>query len=561
MHLKDRTNPQLVTFEDCSATCPVGRTVADVLADLPLANEAKSDAKPSAAVGAPVSREHLRTILGYCDPDRLYPKWRNIVAAIRATPLPDDPDKSERRSIAHAWSRGELDKDGRFAVAEPSRYDGVEAVDKVFDGMPPKTGGVSYGTIYHAAKAGGFDGPSAQQSAVEAFGALAATTEGAVSFVPAGSAKPFLMTEKDIFDWPDPEELIEGFLIKGENVCFYGPPKVGKTFIALDIALSVAAGLKVFGEIPTNATGAVVYLSGEGHAGMKRRIKAWRNERGISDDVSVPFYYKAAVPQTKAGMDEARRYIDGILGQLGDVPVLVVIDTMARSMAGLDENSSGDAGQYLGLTETLRLGLDCTILTLAHAGKKLDHGLRGSTAFAAGFDAVWVAEMNGANRTVKLEAEYLKDAEDLGPFCFRLKSVHVDGMKLGNGAVLAFVPLAEFNKTSTGDEAKMARRRIYDALAKMGARGVDIGLTTAQLAELLAGQPPATSDRDAYRTWETAVAKEEERLDNNSRAPRGGKRPLYDGYFDRVKPDGGKRLVKRWFLPAASDASEAVADE
>jgi hypothetical protein len=259
---------------------------------------------------------------------------------------------------------------------------------------------------------------------------------------------------------------------------------------------------------------------------------------------------------TKAGMVEAQRYIDGIKNYLGKSPVLVVIDTMARSMAGLDENSSGDAGQYLALTEALRSALTCTLLTLAHSGKKLDHGLRGSTAFAAGFDAVWVAEMNVANKTVKLDAEYLKDAEDLGPFCFRLKHVQVDGMELGKGAVLEYAPLSEFNKTVSEDETHRARKRVYDALLEHGAIGIEKGLTTQHFAEIRTGKPPSESDRKAYREWKTAVAKEKEHLDNCSRVRHKGKRPLYEGYYERGTLEGGKQLVKLWFLPAL-DATEA----
>ena len=112
--------------------------------------------------------------------------------------------------------------------------------------MPPRKGGLGYGTLYFAAKAAGYDGPPAQQSSAEAFSNYAKGTIG----VPVkgerelhGPDKPFLMTEADIFALPDPEELVDGFIMCGENVCLFGQPKVGKTFIALDLALSIAANL------------------------------------------------------------------------------------------------------------------------------------------------------------------------------------------------------------------------------------------------------------------------------------------------------------------------------
>ena len=100
-------------------------------------------------------------------------------------------------------------------------------------------------------------------------------------------------------------------------------------------------------------------------------------------------------------------------------------------MSGLNENDAGDVGLYLALTERLRSDLKCPVLTLAHSGKDETRGIRGSNASTAGFDAIWVAEMNEANRTVKIESKWLKDAEELGPFCFRLKRIEVAGMANG----------------------------------------------------------------------------------------------------------------------------------
>src|SRR5262249_7431994 len=158
-------------------------------------------------------------------------------------------------------------------------------------------------------------------------------------------------------------------------------------------------------------------------------------------------------------------YVQGIQKHIrkhhGRDPVLVVVDTMARSMSGLDENNAGDAGMYLDLTETIRAGLNCTIVTIAHSGKDAGRGLRGSTAFVAGFDAVWCMEKNETTKTVKLEAEYLKDADDLKPFCFRLEQVYVEGMQ-GSGAVLEPVPLTEHKKATAASEARTLFAWVHD---------------------------------------------------------------------------------------------------
>src|SRR5205823_3703838 len=98
------------------------------------------------------------------------------------------------------------------------------------------------------------------------------------------SANPRLnmMHLADLFNEPDPTPLITGMLMEGENIAFVGPPKSGKSFLAIDIGMSITFGKSVVGMHEVRKTGPVVYLSGEGHRGMKRRIKAWCQARGVS---------------------------------------------------------------------------------------------------------------------------------------------------------------------------------------------------------------------------------------------------------------------------------------
>ena len=550
LHLKNPAAAQELAFEPIRDPSWDPRyTLVQITEGLPAlpADSPRSGQSSLLPQRTPVTADHLRKLLRYCDPNAPRDEWRNVIAAVRNTVLAGEDDESERLQIALEFSRGELSE----TKERPPRYTGDDDVEEVFRTMPPRIGGVGYGTIYHAAKAGGYAGPPAQQDTGVVFSeylqteiaeddksASIARTERSE---PAGNDKPFLMTEDDIFSLPDPEELVAGFIMRGENVCIFGLPKVGKTFVALDVALSLAANLPVFEHLLVRKTGAVVYLSGEGHAGMKRRIKAWRQARGIANDRQLPFYYKAAVPNTAAGMDECERYIAGIRGQLGTAPILVVIDTMARSMAGMNENDAGEVGAYLALTEGLRSGLDCTIITLAHSGKDETRGIRGSNASAAGFDAVWYVEMNPSNKTVKIESKWLKDADELGPFCFRLRHVAVKGMALGKGAVLEYVPLDEFKLQS--DEADpFAKRKVGAALSERGAIGRDHGVTSRVLLESLLPQLETESEED----WQVRLRNGTKTL--SYRTNDKGKRALsLAAYAYKGQGPGGHTL---WYLPA-----------
>ena len=58
-----------------------------------------------------------------------------------------------------------------------------------------------------------------------------------------GAGKPSFVFHKipEILSLPDPEWLIENLLIKGNLAVLFGPPGVGKSFLALSWSLAVAS--------------------------------------------------------------------------------------------------------------------------------------------------------------------------------------------------------------------------------------------------------------------------------------------------------------------------------
>ena len=100
---------------------------------------------PSAASGEPVTELRLLKLLCRLDPDMDYERWRNVVAAINATPLLGDDSGERRWQIADEWSRG------NYWRRRAQRYD-ADAVRQVLETMPPREGGVSFGTIVHMAQ-------------------------------------------------------------------------------------------------------------------------------------------------------------------------------------------------------------------------------------------------------------------------------------------------------------------------------------------------------------------------------------------------------------------------
>ena len=84
--------------------------------------------------------------------------------------------------------------------------------------------------------------------------------------------------------------LVQDVLPQEGLALLIGHPRIGKSSLAIDIGMHVAAGI----DWNTRNTrhGTVIYLGAEGQKGLRNRIAAWRKDRGISG--SVPF---ALIPQ------------------------------------------------------------------------------------------------------------------------------------------------------------------------------------------------------------------------------------------------------------------------
>jgi hypothetical protein len=105
-----------------------------------------------------------------------------------------------------------------------------------------------------------------------------------------------LYNESELGEIPQPKWLVENHITDGFSV-IYGPPKSGKTFVALDWALSMAAGQQWAGyQVEASP---VLYVSGEGAGGLHRRITAWKQHRQVRSTrmYVIPFAARIGNPQ------------------------------------------------------------------------------------------------------------------------------------------------------------------------------------------------------------------------------------------------------------------------
>lgn len=170
------------------------------------------------------------------------------------------------------------------------------------------------------------------------------------------------LIDTDVQHMPAPTWLIDGHLVANRLSVVFGEYGSAKSFLTLDWALCVATGTAWQGKAVRR--GLVAYVAGEGIGGMGRRIDAWKLQHDYPPDRPAGVWMLGEPAQ----LLDAKDVLDlrAAIAALPEVPVLVVIDTLARSMAGGDENSAQDMGIAVAAAETIRTEFGCHVLIVHH---------------------------------------------------------------------------------------------------------------------------------------------------------------------------------------------------
>jgi KaiC/GvpD/RAD55 family RecA-like ATPase len=225
-----------------------------------------------------------------------------------------------------------------------------------------------------------------------------------------------LLTGDDLLALPEPSWLINGLVPAEGLTVLFGAPATGKSFLALDWALSVASATRWLGL--DVRPGWVVYMAGEGAHGLGRRYRAWLAGHDAERVERVRFVVDGGVNLLDP---RAVDHVREALAELPEPPRLLVVDTMARAMVGGDENAARDVGRFVQSVDELRGGR--AALVVHHAGHERGRE-RGSSALVGAADARLQLSRDGRAMRVKLENEKQKDAREHLPLDLRLEPRH-----------------------------------------------------------------------------------------------------------------------------------------
>lgn len=224
--------------------------------------------------------------------------------------------------------------------------------------------------------------------------------------------------------------LIKPFIYSNSTFCIFGPPKQYKTFVALDMALSMATGLPFLNNWETRQQGVVIYVAGEGQFGVSKRISAWAIDRSIAPEDfttdKVPFYRtRGSIPINKGGAQAVADQCQAIADAI-DKPVLaVVIDTLARNFGDGNENDTKDMNAFIQRCDediTDRFGC-CTII-IHHTSLAEKDRPRGSVVLPGAMDGMIRVMMNTEDQ-IQVKPLNYKDAESPEPITLETHKIQL----------------------------------------------------------------------------------------------------------------------------------------
>jgi hypothetical protein len=278
-----------------------------------------------------------------------------------------------------------------------------------------------------------------------------------------------LLANPQPVDW-----LVRRWIERGTLAQWIGAPGSAKSFGAGELGCCVGTGTEFFG-YPV-ARGPVVYLAGEGHAGIARRMRAWSQERGISL-AGAPIYVSDAsfaanhVADAEPVASEIRR-VEAAHGPIA----LVIFDTLARHMAG-DENEAAEVAALFACVDNfLRGSSSAAVLMVHHVGHHARDRARGSSAFRAAVDHEALFVKDGKHVEVRVTKS--KDAEEPPPLHLELVGVTLDDWPRGeDGEPVTSAVLRPAGVPAPADTRAVPRganqSRIVDCLRRMLAENAE----------------------------------------------------------------------------------------
>jgi len=183
-----------------------------------------------------------------------------------------------------------------------------------------------------------------------------------------------------------------------------GEPKCCKSFLALDLAVSVAAGIPCLRCFPVSCAGRVLLYAAEDalHV-VRRRLEGICAAAGVAlRDIDIQVI---TAPTVRLDLEADRASLEETVAKLQ--PRLLVLDPFVR-LHRIDENASGEVAPLLAYLRELQRRHGVAVALVHHAKKgggraRAGQALRGSSEFHAWGDSNLYLRRHGDDLTLTVE--------------------------------------------------------------------------------------------------------------------------------------------------------------
>jgi hypothetical protein len=269
--------------------------------------------------------------------------------------------------------------------------------------------------------------------------------------------------------------LVKGLLGSTGMAVIYGAPGSRKTFFALRLGLSVAAGMPFFGR-RTKRCG-VVYIAAEAGRTIENRVVAARGEF----PPGTPFIAITSPIDLCSSDADVTRLVTRIRGMDLGVPIgLIIIDTLSRVLAGGNENAPEDMGALVQNCDRLREETGACLALVHHSGKDAAKGARGHSLLYAATDTEIEITADETSNQSTASVTKQRDLPTEGSFTFALRSVELGADEDGDPVTSCTVdenvtpaePPPKRERPLTG-AAAAGMQQLLNCMASLGKQAIE----------------------------------------------------------------------------------------
>ena len=228
-------------------------------------------------------------------------------------------------------------------------------------------------------------------------------------------------------------------------------PGMGKTFLAVDLALSTANGLRFFGRAVAKRGGTHI-IAAEGAYSIPQRIRAAIENKFVKADLPegvdserIPITFEKGAPDLlsvkgfAAFILQSRGAAVGMQERYGVPLRLIIIDTFGQAFTLEDENSAANVAKATQAMQRIADEFGIAVMAVHHFGKDERAGLRGSSALRGNADFILAVKTEG-----ELTLDKCRDAAEGKLGHFSLQTVTVG--KKTNGDPLTSLYVSELSE-------------------------------------------------------------------------------------------------------------------